>query len=150
MVLSDDELCLLLENTMQDLKKKDISPIVRGKLVHEFLERNSFTLSEGSRYLDIPKTTLFGWLQYNKLPLGKFEELQQSGLSKTQIFEIVKNPKVMRNVEKLNPYVYELKNMRMRAREIRLMIKPKELNVEVETLIKDVVNELNRLLIKKN
>lgn len=149
MSLSDDELCLLLENTMQDLKKKDISPMIRGKLVQEFLDRNSFTLSEASRYLDIPKTTLFGWLQYNKLPLQKYEEFVQSGLSKTQIFEMVKNPNVMKKVDVLNPYIYELKNMRVRAREIRLMIKPKELNAEFESLVKDVVNELNRLLIKK-
>lgn len=147
-MIDNEELQIILENTLTDLRKKEISPLLRAKLVKEYMDRYEKTLGQTSAIFGIPKTTLHTWLNYNKISEEKYDELVDSGLTKTEIFQIVKTPVVLKNVNKLNPYIHELRLMLIRVREMRLMIKDKQVEPELVELIKEVVNELNRALIK--
>jgi hypothetical protein len=145
--LSNNDVNTLIEATLIDLRKPEVSPLLRAKLMETFIKRRHTSLRGASKLLGLPVTTAHTWLQYNKLSQEKYDELIESGLSKTQIHNIVKTPSKIGYVEKLDPYQYELEQMLKQARHIRMQtttaIKP-----ELEGLIKDIINELNRLLIK--
>ena len=144
------ELRILLENVLIDCKKPDISPLLRSKLVDNYMKIHKISLSNMSRELCIPKTTLHTWLNYGKITQEKYDELLNSGLTKTQIHNIVKTPNKLRDINKKSPYLFDLEDMLMRSRKIRRDTLPEELNPEMIILVKEIVNELNRLLIKNN
>jgi hypothetical protein len=150
--MSDDltrhDVSVLLELTMVDLRKPEISPILRGRVVNNYLKSSGQTLSQAGRFLGIPKTTLHTWLMYNKIGEDKYAELVSSGLSKTQIHNIVKTPDRLHSIEKLNPYEFELEQMLKQARNIRYQCKQDDITLKMQGIIKDIVNELNRALIK--
>ena len=146
-VLSKNDINTLLELTMVDLRKPEINPLLRARVVNNYLKTSNQTLSQASRFLGIPKTTLHTWLMYNKIGEDKYAELLRGGLSKTQVHNIVKNPSKLNEVSSLNPYEYELEQLLVKAKHLRFESRNVKLNARITQMIKDIINELNRALI---
>ena len=147
--ITKDEISTILEITLIDLKKPEMTPILRAKIMKQYMDNTKQTMNEASRTLGIPKTTIHTWLNYNKIGETKYEELIESGLSKTQIHNIVKTPNKLNHIERLNPYEYELEQILAKAKHIRYQTRKEEVNARMDALIKEIINELNRTIIRR-
>ena len=79
----------IIHNFICDLRKMDIDPIERAKIVKAYMMENHLSLRKFSRDFGVPKTTANNWLHYLKIGRADYKKLQDKGYSKARIREIV-------------------------------------------------------------
>lgn len=83
----------LVYNYLVDLKKKEINPIDRAKIIREYMDCQKIGLREMSRELGMPASTLQEWVNYSKITKEEYENYKNQGLGETAIRELVTDNK---------------------------------------------------------
>ena len=83
----------ILENTFLDWKKKDINPVDRAMLLKKYREEKGIGQRELARELDVPHSTLGDLEMYGRFSKEEYAELENKGLSKKEIYKLVRNNK---------------------------------------------------------
>jgi len=96
----------LEESAVFDWQKPGFSKIERANIIVDYMRRKAFTLTQMAKKLNVPKTTLFGWLLFGKMSEAEYNKLLKDGFSQTDIFNKLKD-RDSEN-EKIDPWDYHL------------------------------------------
>ena len=120
-ILTDE----LLFNVIQDIKKKELSMVTRGKILLEVMRRNNYSNNDAVRELGIGKTTIHTWKRAVELGEEKYNELLEHGWSSSDIQNALKNNSA-------------------------LEIKKKALKKRIDIIIEEAISNLNQYVHKKD
>ena len=67
----------LEEMAVIDWTKPDFNKMHRAKIITDYMNRKAITLTDMAKQLNIPKTTLFGWLCFNKITEDEYNKLKK-------------------------------------------------------------------------
>lgn len=82
----ETEINSLVFNFMCDLKKKEINPVDKSKLIRQYLTDNNISIRELSRQTGIPHNTIEDWLLFEKITKTQYENYESEGFSKGDIY----------------------------------------------------------------
>lgn len=68
------------------MQKDELNPFERAELISRYKELKGLSLTGLSQHLDIPKTTLHGWLSYLNTTEKDYQLRLDNGESKTDLF----------------------------------------------------------------
>jgi len=125
----------IIYNFLVDLKKKDINPIERAKIIDTYMKEKKLGLRELSRELNIPHTTIKGWIDYKKIE-EEYDELISKGVSKTQIHNKLRYYK---QKTELNKQLHQI------ISTLRVHILNPEYNKDTVILMAELRNIINRI-----
>lgn len=137
----------LLGNAVVDFKKTGITKYERAQLLSTYMRKHNMGMSVMGRYLGVPKTTIHYWLKWEKMPPVKHSVLLANGITETQITNALKCNK---DVNELKPtaIVDRLCIIQTLIKRIKLDVNKQKLDMRVVTLLKEIKQETNRLLMK--
>jgi hypothetical protein len=138
---------IIVENVFMDFKKKDIDERLKAALIQNY--RNKHRLSQrgfGDKF-GIPYSTVQDWERWLKIPNDDWEKLKKQGLSKTDVYRELRNNQM--NVQK----VVLTKLVDVEIRKAHALVRPfvkdnLDYSEETASLVKDLVNTLNRILMR--
>lgn len=136
----------LIVNMMLDMRKEDIDPFERAKLITEFMEDNNIpSQREMGRRLGVPHSTIQDWLRWNKITEKEYQGFKDRGMNHTDVYRILRDNQTRSKDQyvQLTKFDYELKKFHSL---IRSHIKNVECSHETESIINELKNDLNRLL----
>ena len=90
----------LIYNFLCDLKKKEISPMVRAKLITDYLAKTGKSQRELARELGIPHSTLDDWCRWTNITETEYEELKKQGYGDTDIYRSIRQGTLSKGKEK--------------------------------------------------
>lgn len=129
-------------NCLIDLKKKQLDPISRAKLIKSYLISNQISMRVLSKKIGIPLTTIHDWLSYNKINNKKLETMKQSGLSDTDIYNILRSSKYDKVSE-----ISEISKLDLEVDRAIILFRPYILSQpKITPLTKHKLNELVNIL----
>lgn len=88
----------LIFNLLQDLRKKDIDPLVRAKFLADYCRYRKISQRELAKELDIPHSTLQDWVSYTNITKTEYDTLLSKGYRKKEIYRMVRDDR--KNVHK--------------------------------------------------
>lgn len=83
----------LVFNYLMDLKKKDIDPLERARVLHEYCEEKHLSQRDLAKLLQMPKSTIDDWFMWNRLDEDDIKEMRKNGLNDTDIYRQLRNGK---------------------------------------------------------
>lgn len=83
----------LVYNFLIDLKKKDIHPVEKARLIKLYMAEKNLGVRALARELGMPPNTLQGWINYEKLTPEDYDIMIKDGVPKTAIRDLVTEPK---------------------------------------------------------
>jgi transcriptional regulator with XRE-family HTH domain len=101
----------LIFNYLMDLRKKEINPIERAKIINEYLKKENLSQRELAKLIGVSHSTLQDWCMYEKLDNKKYEELKiEKQLNDTDIYRELRNnkDKPIEEMFKMNKIQFEL------------------------------------------
>lgn len=88
----------VIYNFLSDLRKKEINPVERAKIINAYMEDKKLSLRELSAEIGIPHTTIKGWLDYKRLDNGVYEKMLATD-GKTGIHDLLKRGQITNSGE---------------------------------------------------
>lgn len=82
----DNELKELVYNLMCDLKKKEIEPAAKARLIQQYIASENLSQRQLARQLGIPHNTLQDWLLWGKLSDKDIDGYIGQGYTKSDIY----------------------------------------------------------------
>jgi IS30 family transposase len=82
----ETEIKALVYNLMCDMKKQEIDPIGRAKLIQSYMDDTKISGRELSTQIGIAHSTLQDWLMWNKIDQKQYNNYVQEGHSDTDIY----------------------------------------------------------------
>lgn len=138
----------LVFNFIVDLRKKDIHPIDRAKIISEFLKENKLTINKLASSTGISSATLYDWVNYGKIEKRDYDRLVSFGISKTEVFKALRNSSYKRKGKfdsfKQSPSELNLLMEDINSKLSKFITNPVYDNKTI-VLIKELRNTLNRL-----
>ena len=89
----------LTYNYLIDLKKKKIDKFERAKIIQNYLDKTGKSIRGLSKTIGIPKSTIEDWLLYNRINEQQKKNQEIEGLTKTQIYRLLRNSKQKEKVD---------------------------------------------------
>jgi hypothetical protein len=87
----EEEIRDLVFNLMCDLKKKDIQPIAKAKLIRTYLTDINLTERQLALRLGMPHSTLQDWLRWEKTGNEEYKKLREEGYSHLDIYNSLRS-----------------------------------------------------------
>lgn len=131
----------IIYNFLVDLKKKEINPVERALIIKNYMDTQNKSLRQLAIDLGMPHTTLKGWLDYSKLE-GKYNELLNNGISKTEIHDMLRTSGTIKNKIIRTPLNDTLKES---ITALKPFIHRPNFNGDTSVLIAELRNVLNRI-----
>lgn len=148
----------LTELYIYDLRKPDIDRFERADIIRKYMKDNKLSYDKMCEQFGIKKSTLFGWLMYGqKITEKQYNDLKDSGLTETQIFNRLKKKNFDTVSTKDLVEEFNIKFLRsdldallqISARVLSKVDKiSNDIDIDDITKIKDTINNINRLLMK--
>jgi len=137
---------IIMKNWIVDLlKKEEVDPIEKANLVREFMDKNGYTQRSLASEMGCSKSKIHNLLLWNRVDDEKYEGLKKKGYTKTDVMRLLRDgDNVIKR--KRNEYDIYLKHVNIKVKQF---IKNESINAVTETLVKDLINSLNRSLINK-
>ena len=147
--MSEDRIFEVLSATfVADLRKPEIDKFERAAILRTIIDREGETLRGFAARNNIPHTTLYGWLLFNKISEEDYDRKLKSGMSHTQIYnELRKTSSKRLSVSDLDDFEVYIADLLGVIRSVRITRKYSETPRTV-SLLKDVVNEINQILVQ--
>lgn len=82
----EDEIKTLIFNLMCDMKKEEIAPIGRARLIQSYIESTGITGRQLAIRLGIPHSTLQDWLLWTKISQSQYQQYQEQGHTDSDIY----------------------------------------------------------------
>jgi transposase-like protein len=137
----------LLHNLIQDFRKRDISMSLKWRIIKECMNRNHYSINDAVKFLGIGKTTLHTWRRAYELGEEKHKELLTAGWTESEIQNALKNNSSMNLIKKVNKKKIDLILDEAKT-NLSEYIHKKDYSIETEQKIKDLINILNRILMR--
>jgi len=146
----DEEVKILLNNYLVDLKKKEIDKFQRAKILE--ITMKEFRLSQRAlgEKIGVPHSTIQDWLLITKLDEDEYKQLKEQGLNDTEIYRELRNNKnipkeIIIEQTKINRDLEEIKK---RVRRAMQSCQKEYINEYTDGKILEIINLLNRLRMK--
>lgn len=134
-------------NFINDLRKPEIGKFEKALILRTIIDRQQESLRSFAKKHNIPTTTLYGWLLFNKISEEEYNTKLQQGKTHTQIYNELRKtekPKKLNEIETTKELIQEINK---RIKNIRIK-RTYECTQETEELIKTLINELNQILVQ--
>ena len=92
----------LIENYVLDLKKKEINPIERARLIKTFLAKKQLSQREFGKRYGIPHSIVQDWIQYDNINEDDYEKLKKNGLNEKEIYKLLRSNRTVEKREFIN------------------------------------------------
>jgi hypothetical protein len=83
----EDEVKELVFNMMCDMKKHELEPIGRAKLIQNYLEQTGLTGRMLAKRIGVPHSTLQDWLLWSRITKDQYDKHIQEGHSHLDIYK---------------------------------------------------------------
>lgn len=140
----------LIYNMLLDLRKKEIDPFERAKLIGQFLMANNMSQRRLAQELGVPKSTIEDWLLWNRITKNEYNQMIDHGANKTEVYRTLRN-----NKKKPKEALLQRKRMdfdiQRAIKTFRFYLKhydQKWTSHYTSTELMELINILNRILIK--
>jgi hypothetical protein len=147
-------------NILLDCKKKDISKIDRAKIIEQMIKTEGISLRELARQLEISHSTLQDWHMYSNIDEAHYEGMKSVGYNDKQIYKMLRDGKTDKLKIESAKTAMDLKSGPMPFDDMiketnkivrKAVTSPKfEKGPDTVDLLKDLVNNLNRLISRIN
>ena len=87
----DTEFKTLVFNLMCDLKKKEIEPLGRARIIKEYLDDSKISERELARQLGIGHSTIQDWLLWTEIDGQQYAEFKAGGATDTDIYRSLRS-----------------------------------------------------------
>jgi hypothetical protein len=135
----------VIYNFLVDLKKRDINPIDRAKIIRKYCNDQNISIRKLSTELGISHSTLQDWVDYERIDKLQYTKLLDSGYSKKSIYKMLRDTrsdkKEFESITKIELNVI-LKDTDMR---IKGHINNTIFDAVTIDLLKELRNTLNRI-----
>lgn len=135
----------IIYNFLIELKKKEVDPIGKAKLIREYCENKKLSIRGLAKELGMSHSTLADWVDYERIDKKEYKKLVDKGVNKKTIYKMLRET---RGKTDTLQSVMEIEiNLIIKETEIRLksyVNNPIYDNKTIE-LIRDLRNILNRL-----
>jgi len=81
----------IIEELVHAWKKPTIGKQTRAKFIRAVLQESKLSHRQFCREFKIPKSTLFGWLVYDKISEEEYKQLKQEGVREDVIYNTLKS-----------------------------------------------------------
>jgi len=132
--MEDKTIEKIQETIVYDWQKPNLSKIERADIIIDYMKRKAYSINQMAKQLNIPKTTLFGWLLFGKMSEEEYNTLKKKGFSETDIFNKLKARD--NNIEKLKPYELHLNQALLYAEKVEKTIPKTVSKITYQTLSK--------------
>jgi hypothetical protein len=82
----DSEVQKLVFNLMLDMRKEELEPIGRARLIQNYLDDNSLTGRQLALQIGVPHSTLQDWLLWNKVTKDQYDDYIRQGYDQKDIY----------------------------------------------------------------
>lgn len=133
----------IIYNFVLDLKKKELDPIDKARIIHKYCELNNISIKQLATDMNIAATMLQEWMDYAKLDKQHYLKLVSSGYSRRNIYRMLKGADKMQysDISLLELNVL-LKNTHM---DIKNHVNNPIYDDDTIPILKELINDLNRL-----
>jgi len=90
----------LQKKYLYELGSEDLSLVEKGQLIKNYMEENKMSFRDMQKEFNIPTTTMHTWVTISDLGDNKYNKLKNSGITKTEIANIIKNTKAREEFKK--------------------------------------------------
>jgi Trp operon repressor len=138
----------LVFNFLCDLKKKDIDPLQRSRIIQKYMEENALSQRELSKQMGIPHSTIQDWLLFLRVSEEEYKELLNKGVKHTEIYRQLRNNKKMMSKEFLSKSTLDIRieNAISQLRQFTFDNPPH--TTKTVNLMNELINVCNRILMK--
>ena len=139
---------LIFFNFVQDLRKKDISPFVRARIINKYLIENDLSQRAFAKQMGVPHSTVQDWLLWCRITRDNYDKMKNN-LSDSEIYRILRNGKKdnVNELIKKTGIDYKLEeSIKIIKRFIRN--DSKYWSEGTIGLVNELKNELNRLMMR--
>ena len=81
----------IIFNWMLDLRKKEIEPLERARIINEYMKANKLSQRELAKQLGISHSTLADWCRWGKITKLEYKQMKRNGLNDTDIYRGLRN-----------------------------------------------------------
>jgi len=135
----------LVYNFLVELKKKDVDPIDRAKIIRKYAENQGLSIRALAEELGMSHSTLQDWVDYERVDHKEFNKLLSDGYTKKNVYRILRDTrgdkKQFESIVKVELNVV-LKNAYL---EIRPFINNPVYDEYTAEILHDLINTLNHL-----
>lgn len=137
------------ESYFLDLKKPDIDKFERAAILGQYLKTNRMSIRSFGEKFNISKSTIEDWLLYNRITKKEYNGMMIKGYTPMQVYKTLRDNKIIKklNIEK-SAYDKLLTDLDNKTKSLIKGYKKDDISDESEQLIKDLINNLNRLLMR--
>lgn len=139
----------IIFNFLMDQRKRDIDKKARATILREYMENNNLTQRSVGKELSIPHSTIHDWLLLDKISEEEYIKLKEEGHNDTAIYRMLRNNND--DLKKIPLDILALRTATVKAKSFyhdAWSRTTEQLDPETSETIKELVNILNRLLIK--
>jgi len=90
----------LIYNFLLELKKKDINPIDRAKIINDYCKEKDLSMRGLAKELGMSHSTLQDWADYSRITKDEYSTLTDRGLGQKQIYRALRNTRSKEGVMK--------------------------------------------------
>jgi DNA-binding transcriptional MerR regulator len=134
----------IIFNFLIELKKKDVNPIDRAKIICAYAKEHRFTIRSLAKELGISHSTLQDWIDYEKLDKKEYAELLSKGLNKKDIHRILRKNRKYKDMNKITQNELNIRLEEAKSR-LRDFINKPVYNEYTISLLADLRNIINRI-----
>ena len=131
-------------NFLVELKKKDIDPIDRAKIILHYCREKNLSIRGLADELGMPHSTLQDWIDYDKIDKRAYIRLVNAGVSKQSIHRILRNNRSRHDIS-----IIMSNDLNLRLEEsmslLRNFLNDPVANDDTIRLINELRNMLNRI-----
>jgi len=137
----------LVFNFMLDMRKKEIDPFKRAKMIQEYMKEKNLSQRALADKLGIPKSTIQDWCLWTRIDKDEYKEMKSNGLNDTKIYRVLRDNKKEDKSVILSKTDLDF-DLQHFHRKLKPHISRPTYSEKTLGYISDLVNDLNRLTMR--
>jgi len=142
----------ILYNTIIEWRKKEISPILKAKIIKEYITNKKISLNGFAKKFNLTMFVVQNWLLWDNINEDEYKKMKEIGLTNVEIYTLLKKNKNKESkdwIEKMtvNNDLKNIFNLNRSLRNILENLKSvKQINNDVGiNIFQQIKNEVKRL-----
>lgn len=129
---------------VSDLKKPEVEPFERAKIIRKVLNDNKWSIRQFAAEYGFANATVQDWLLFENITEEQYENLKANGVNHTEIYQTLrtrgKGERGRRNMEKLSELDYKLIKI---TKHVRVNIRKPKFSNQTLQLIQELRSSLD-------
>ena len=135
-----------LRNMIIDFRKKEVCPRERASIIKQYRKAKGMSQRQLAKELNTPHSTVRDWELWNKITQPELDKAISDGYTMTDVYKHLRENQPLVRIDRSQ---HRIDRILMRSkRELNYFINHQSFSTRTEEHVKELINLLNRLLMR--